>query len=224
MTEDNRRGADGNEIALEADRQDGAKRHSPSVARNREPILAAFRKYMPQTGLFLEIASGTGEHGAYISSEMPEIEWLPSDPDEACRESIAAWGEDVPGGRMRLPLAINVMDYGWWDSEDITGVNGMVCINMLHITPIEAAQGLFRGAAGILAVGQRLFLYGPFSRKGEMVESNSRFDADLKRRNANWGVRDLEDEIVPLGSHHALHLVAVEEMPANNLVVVFEKG
>ena len=49
------------------------------------------------------------------------------------------------------------------------------------------------GAAALLAPGAPLFLYGPYIRKGvETAPSNLDFDADLKRRNPGWGLRDLE--------------------------------
>ena len=224
MTENNQRGADGKEIALEARTASGAKLSSPSVARNRDVILDAFRKYMPNKGLMLEIGSGTGEHAAHICGALPGIEWQPSDIDEASRASIEAYGDDFKDGRMRLPMAIDVTQYGWWDTPDISAICGMVSINMIHIAPFAATEGLLRGAAALLQPGERLFLYGPFSRNSEMVESNQRFNEDLKRRDPAWGVRDLDDEIIPLATRHAFHLAAAEDVPANNMVVVLEKG
>ena len=224
MTENNQRGADGKELALEERTATGAKLSSPSVARNRDVILDAFRKHMPNRGLILEIGSGTGEHGAHICAALPEIAWKPSDIDEASRASIEAYGDDFEDGRLRLPMSIDVSQYGWWDTPDITDIKGMVSINMIHISPFVACEGLFRGAAALLQVSERLFLYGPFSRHGEMVESNQRFNEDLKRRDSAWGVRDLDDEIIPLATRHAFHLIAAEEVPANNMVVVFEKA
>lgn len=225
MNAENHRDADGKEIALEPRHADGAKLASPSAARNKDIVLGAFQKYMPTSGMILEIAAGTGEHGAHIVKALPEITWLPADIDERSRESISAYGDEIEDGRLKFPVRLDVSAHNWWASEDIIGkVAGVVCINMIHITPFECAEGLFRGADAILKPGERLFLYGPFSRSGEMAESNRAFDADLKSRDPRWGVRDLDDEIIPLATKHAFHLAASEDVPANNMVVVFEKS
>ncbi len=50
-----------------------AARHAPAVARNRDPILAVLRERLPQPGLILEIASGTGEHAAWFSRALPAV-------------------------------------------------------------------------------------------------------------------------------------------------------
>lgn len=224
MTEKNQRGPDGQEIALEARETDAGKLYSPSAARNKQIILDAFTAYMPNKGLILEVGSGTGEHGAHIAAGLPDIEWQPSDPDPRSRESITAWGEDIPDGRMRLPLDLNVITHGWWEDEGIGVIDGLVSINMIHISPFTATEGLFRGANALLTPGERLFFYGPFSRGGEMVDSNRQFNEDLKRRDPEWGVRDLDKEIRPLAANYTFHMADLEDVPANNMVVVFERG
>jgi len=42
----------------------GPRRSAPAALRNREPIAAVLREWLPKAGLVLEIASGTGEHAA----------------------------------------------------------------------------------------------------------------------------------------------------------------
>ena len=69
-----------------------------------------------------------------------------------------------------------------------------------------------------------LFIYGPFSRNGRhTAPSNEAFDTSLKSRDPSWGVRDLENDIIPLAAKAGLELHAVEPMPANNFTVVFKK-
>jgi Protein of unknown function (DUF938) len=46
--------------------------------------------------------------------------------------------------------------------------------------------------------------------------SNAAFDADLKRRDPRWGVRDVDD-LVGEAAPHGLELLELVEMPANNL-------
>jgi hypothetical protein len=211
------------EIALEQRKAEAERLYSPSAARNKDPIAQVFGRTMPKEGLILEIASGTGEHGAHLCAAFPSLRWQPSDPDPASRASQAGWAQTVPDGRMRQPLALDVTEPGWWEALS-EPPSGMVCINMIHIAPPAAMEGLFTGAGALLAPGQRLFLYGPFSRRGAMAPGNQSFDASLKSRDPSWGVRDLDDQVQPLAARFALHLQEVAEMPANNLSVVFEKG
>ena len=107
---------------------------------------------------------------------------------------------------------------------NVHAVDGAVSINMIHIAPFEAARGLVAGAARLLKPDGKLFLYGPFARNGaHTAPSNADFDASLKARDARWGVRDLDLEIMPLAVAAGLALDAVIEMPANNLSVVLAR-
>lgn len=112
-----------------------------------------------------------------------------------------------------------------WERGVGGAVAAMVSINMIHIAPIEAAQGLFRGAERLLAPGGKLFLYGPFSRRGaHTAKSNAEFDGGLKARDSRWGVRDLERDIAPLAEASRFRLDAAVAMPADNLTAVFTRA
>jgi hypothetical protein len=94
---------------------------------------------------------------------------------------------------------------------------------MIHIAPWSAAEGLMAGAGGLLAPGRVLFLYGPFKENGRhTAPSNAAFDASLRSRDPQWGVRDL-DEVAALARAHGLELAERIAMPANNLSVVFHR-
>lgn len=210
------------EIALEARDAVEARQFSPSAARNRDPIREAFLAHMPRAGVIIEIGSGTGEHAAHIAAAAPDLLWLPSDPDPASRASIAAWTAHLGLSNVAPPRALDVTRDGWTDG--LPAADGLVSINMIHIAPLEAAQGLFEGAGALLKPDGRLFLYGPFMRDGaHTAPSNEAFDASLKARDAQWGVRDLDREIIPLARAASFTLHAVIAMPANNLSVVFSK-
>ncbi len=200
-----------------------AKLFAASTARNRDPILDAFRQTMPQRGKILEIASGAGEHAVHIAAASPDLAWLPGDPDAEARASIAAWIGDAALGNVAPPHAIDVTE-PLWERQVCTPIDGIVAINMIHIAPLEAAAGLFAGARQLLKPGGKLFLYGPFSRNGaHTAPSNAAFDKSLKARNARWGVRDLERDILPLAEREGFALDAVVAMPANNFSVVFAR-
>jgi len=216
--------ADGQPVAPEArDPSGDGRRFSPSIARNRDVVRDTFLAHMPHRGRILEVASGTGEHGVHILKSAPELTWIHSDVDFEARLSQAAWQRACADLDLEGPMHLDMTD-AHWPARVKGEIAGIFCTNMIHIAPFAATRGLFRGAGERLVPGQRLFLYGPFSRNGEMAESNRSFDASLKSRDPDWGVRDLETEILSIASGAGLALKAVIEMPANNLSVIFERA
>ena len=194
------------------------KAHAPATARNRDAILALLRNVLPASGLVLEIASGTGEHVRYFAEMLPGLEWQPSDPESQALASIAAWTEGDPNIRTPLPLDAAAADW------PVARADAILCINMVHISPWAATDGLFAGASRLLNAGAPLFLYGPYRRAGvPTAPSNEAFDASLKARNREWGLRRLED-VADLAAGHRFRLDRVVEMPANNLSLVFRHG
>ena len=218
-------GSTGKSVALEnrGTGEDG-RRYSPSVARNIGPIIEVFAAHMPVDGRVLEIASGTGEHGAHLTGTFPGLTWTYSDVDAMSRQSQAAWvrhGNEA--GRLSGPLEIDASAAHWGAIEEGPPVDAIFCTNMVHIAPFAATEGLIAGAGRLLAPGGKLFLYGPFARRGEIAPSNARFSEDLKRRDPDWGVRDLDLDLLPLAAAAGLELSDRVEMPANNLSVIFTR-
>ena len=54
------------------------------------------------------------------------------------------------------------------------------------------------------------------------VPSNIAFDADLRRRDPQWGLRRVED-FIAAADERSLRLEASREMPANNLMLLFRR-
>jgi SAM-dependent methyltransferase len=99
----------------------------------------------------------------------------------------------------------------------------VVCINMIHIAPWSACEGLVRFAARALAPGGVLYLYGPYRIAGApFAPSNDAFDASLRERDPAWGVRALDD-VTALAEAAGFTREAVVAMPANNHSVVFRR-
>ncbi len=195
------------------------RRFAPAAARNRDPILDALRRHLPARGLVLEVASGSGEHALHFAAALPGLVFQPSDPDADARASIDAWVAQSGLANIRPALALDAA--GAWP---LAAADAVVCINMIHIAPWAATEGLLRGAAAILPPGAPLILYGPYRRGGaHTAPSNADFDADLRARNPAWGVRDLE-AVAALAAGHGFGPPAVAEMPANNLTVVFRRA
>lgn len=196
---------------------------SPAAHRNRDPILAVLRQVLPETGSVLEIASGTGEHVVHFARALPALSWQPSDPSPEARESVAAHTADSGLANIRPVAALDAargQEAGAWPVER---ADAILCINMVHISPWEATQGLMAGASRLLPPGGLLILYGPYLRDGvETAPSNLAFDTDLKARDPRWGLRRLET-VSAEAAAHGLGLERVDEMPANNLLLVFRR-
>lgn len=199
-----------------------ARMMSPSTARNKDPILEVLRPHLASGMRVLEIASGSGEHGAHIMSNIPGLIWQPSDLSEEARLSTAAWAEYLGNGNFRDPVALDACNENWPLEEGLE-FDAILCINMIHIAPFDAAKGVIRGAGRYLGRGGVLYFYGPFKVGGaHTAPTNVAFDRSLKSRDPSWGVRDIE-EIEALTSQAGLVLESVTEMPANNLSLIFRR-
>jgi hypothetical protein len=215
-----------------------ARLFSPAAERNRQPMLDVLRRVLPARGRALEIASGSGQHVAWFARHLPGWSWQPTDFDAASLPSIAAWSESsaddaAPGtevssgagstgalANVRPPLRLDVCDPVW----PVTGeFDAITCANMLHIAPWACCTGLMQGAARHLSADGVLVTYGPYIVDGvETAASNMAFDADLRRRDAAWGIRRLAD-VVAEAQRAGLRLRERVAMPANNLMLVFER-
>jgi len=195
------------------------KRHAPAAARNRQPILEVLQPRLPASGLVLEIASGSGEHVAHFAKAMPGLDFQPTDPDDDARASIDDWVHTLGLGNVRPALPLDVTSENW----PVERAAAVLCSNMIHIAPWEAAIGLIGGVARRLPAGGLLFLYGPYRREGRhTAPSNEAFDLDLRRRNPAWGVRDLE-AVSELAAAHGFGSPDILAMPANNLSLAFKR-
>jgi hypothetical protein len=194
------------------------RRTAPAAERNKEPILDVLRRVLPARGLVLEIASGTGQHVAHFARALPALNWQPTETDGTSLASISAWCEGLPN--VRPPLVLDVHQQTW----PVTAVNAIVCINMIHISPWQATLDVMAGAARTLDKGGVLFFYGPYRRGGaHTAPSNDTFDADLRRRNPEWGVRDIE-AVEEIARGYGIALREAVAMPANNFSLVFIKS
>jgi hypothetical protein len=206
-------------IHLENREQSGTRLFSPTAGRNKEPISAVISQHIPRGAKVLEIASGTGEHGAFMCGARPDIMWQPSDPNAESRASQNDWAQDC-GGRMLSSLEVDTTQQEWPDR--LSDLDVIYCANMIHIAPWEAALGLVNGASKLLKAGSRFILYGPFLEGGETAPSNLQFDVSLKSRNPSWGVRNLEDVkhiFSEAGFTHSARIV----MPKENRTLIFTK-
>jgi hypothetical protein len=156
----------------------------------------------------------------HFARALPALVFRPSDPDPENRASIAAWIAAEKLANVRPPVDLDTTAKKW----PVATADAILCANMIHIAPWAACEGLIAGAARTLFPGGFLHLYGPFKRDGKhTAPSNAEFDASLKARNAEWGVRDL-DAVEALARHAGFGAADVVRQPANNLSVFFRLG
>jgi len=198
---------------------DDARAFSAAAARNRTPIFTALQPHLPDAGVVLEIASGSGEHAVAFAAQLGHLTWQPSDFEDEALASIEAWRRHAAVENIRPPLRIDITE-----PEAVVLPDDIQLIfnaNMIHISPWACCRGLMALAGRALPPGGILFLYGPFRREGRhTAPSNADFDGWLKSQDPAWGVRDLED-VIPCAAAEGLGLVEVLDMPANNFAVIF---
>ncbi len=209
---------------------------SPAAERNRQPILDVLRRVLPPSGRALEIASGSGQHVSWFARHLPGWTWQPTEYAAASLPSIAAWSvldeDDLaespeaaagtgPLANVLPPLQLDVCAAAW----PVAGVfDAITCANMIHASPPQTLRGLMQGAGRHLARDGVLVTYGPYILDDEpLTASNVEFDAWLKSRDASWGIRRLAD-VLAHARHAGLRLRERVAMPANNLMLVFERS
>jgi len=193
---------------------------SAAAERNKDPILTVLETVLPENGTVLEIASGTGQHVCFFAAELPGVRWQPTEPDALHREAIETRIREAGLGNVETTIALDVHEPRW--PLPATHYDVVLCSNMVHISPWSSTNALCLGAARHLRTGGKLVLYGPYLENGTAVQSNLDFDATLRRRNPEWGLRSLED-VTKTAALHGLQRQQVVRMPANNLTVIFSK-
>lgn len=94
---------------------------------------------------------------------------------------------------------------------------------MIHITPWVCSVGLFSAAGQLLKPSGKMFTYGPYAHDNHLApQSNVNFNTELKRRHADWGIRDITDLKV-LANIYGLRLDRIINMPSNNKFLTWLK-
>lgn len=192
------------------------KPYAESSEKNKAPILAVLREIFADRRRVLEIASGTGQHAVHFASELPHLIWQPSE----LRQNLAgihAWLDEAQLPNVLAPLAIDVNDERW----PVSSVDAIFNANTVHIISWAEVERMFAHIAQVIEQSGYLCLYGPYNYGGKFTsESNARFDAWLKARSPDSGVRDFE-AVDRLAASHGLVLLRDIEMPSNNRILVW---
>jgi hypothetical protein len=192
---------------------------SLSAERNKGPIADLLKRILPDRGTVLEISSGTVQHVVQFARMMPHLTWQPSERDEVSLGWIKQWMAAEALENILPPVRLDVTELPWQAGP----AAAVVCLNMIHIAPWSAAEGLICGAETALDQGGILFLYGPYLRSNVQTSpSNMAFDSELRSRNPEWGLRNVED-VTRCAGFHGFGQPEIHEMPANNLSVIFRR-
>ena len=190
---------------------------TPAYERNAAPILEVISRVFPASGVVLEVASGSGQHALHFAQALPGLTFQPSDPEADRRASIDAWAAGAANIRPALDLDASTPWQG-------LAADAVLCINMTHISPWPATEGLMRNAASVLPEGGVLAMYGPFLRDGvPTTPGNAAFDADLRQRNKLWGLRDIE-VVAACAAGAGFGAPEIVGMPADNFMLIFRKA
>lgn len=198
---------------------------SSAFTRNRDPIFGVLERLLPAAAQVLEIASGSGEHAAWLAPRLGVARWQPSDVDAQALSRQKAQLAHAGDERLGAPLRLDVTETGWEKTARaaMPVIDAVLAINMVHISPWAACEGLLDGAATLLEAGGFLYLYGPYRQNGaHTAQSNADFDAWLRARNPDWGVRDRE-AIIAEATRRGFTLTDAVPMPANNLSLIFHR-
>ena len=193
--------------------------YSESCERNQAPILKILQETLANQKHVLEIASGTGQHAVYFGRALPHLSWQTSELVQN-HEGILAWLNETKLPNVLPPMAIDVSDAKW----PIEIVDTVFNANTVHIISWPEVERMFVGIARILSTSGILCLYGPFNYEGKFTsESNARFDAWLKSRDRNSGVRDFE-AVNRLAESHGLFLLKDVTMPSYNRTLIWQRA
>ena len=135
--------------------QQDQRRSAPSALRNREAIASVLQSVLPDSGMILEIGSGTGEHVIHFAEKFGDLIFQPTERDPAKLGSIKAWIEETKLPNIRQPFAFDLLE----DDAPIEKADAVISANVIHIAPWAATIALFKLAGQLLPSNAPLFFY-----------------------------------------------------------------
>jgi len=193
------------------------KPFSPSVERNKEPILNVLESELKDITQVLEIGSGTGQHACFFGNALVDITWQPTELEENI-QGIRMWLEEQALPNVLEPIVMDVNNHPW----PVTEADVCFTCNTLHIVNMDSVKSIFKGSRQVLRDRGMLCAYGPFLIDGKHVsKSNEEFDLWLRESDPESGVRDLS-ELDNIAQGYGFKVARRIDMPANNLMVFWE--
>ncbi len=190
------------------------KPFSQACVNNRQPILDQLKVFFANSKHVLEIGSGTGQHAVYMGAHLPHLTWQTSDL-LVNHAGIQLWLNDYTGNNVLPPLNYHVGQTSW----PIASTDSVYSANTAHIMQASEVQKLMATVENQLSATGYFCQYGPFTINGQFTsDSNQAFDSSLRQRGYG-GIRDIQElqDWAP-----KLKLIARVDMPANNMILVWE--
>jgi hypothetical protein len=182
-------------------------------------VLGKIRLPVASPRRILEIASGSGIHGCFLAKNLPDVLWQPTDRDPDALGSIDSW-RTSEGTENLLPAKHLDVAQTTWPEQSCEAI---VCINMIHAAPWAATEAVMAFAAPSLVADGVLYMYGAYREGGAYLGTNDRaFDEALRRRDPEWGLRDVL-EVQEVAARHGLVLEERVPMPKDNLSLIFRR-
>ncbi len=195
---------------------------SQASENNKTPILDVLRTWLAQSRVVLEVGSGTGQHAVHFAPALPHLIWQTSDLQSA-HAGINAWIAKCPSSNLRAPIVLDVQRGDWQEDVSQLAVDAVYSANTAHIMHWKVVCSLFEGVGRLLPAGGLLLLYGPFSDGGRHTsDSNRAFDASLRARDPDMGIRDLY-ALDALAADAGLRMAGNQGMPANNRLLIWRR-
>ncbi len=195
---------------------------SQSSENNKIPILDVLRTWLAQSRVVLEVGSGTGQHAVHFAPALPKLIWRTSDL-QSTHAGINAWIAKCPSSNLRAPIVLDVQRADWQEDVAQLAVDAVYSANTAHIMHWDVVCSLFAGVGRLLPAGGIFLLYGPFSDGGRHTsDSNRTFDASLRARDPDMGIRDLY-ALDALAADAGLRMAGNQGMPANNRLLIWRR-
>ena len=191
---------------------------SEAAEKNKNHILLVLQEWLPTHARVLEIGSGSGQHALHMAAEMKSITWQPTERSEGMHD-LTKNLSDYGFPNILKPLMLDLSSERWPNVD----TNCVYSANVMHIVKENLGENLIRGVGDNLIEGGLLILYGPYKYGGDFTtQSNAEFDAWLKARDPNSGIRDFE-WVAGLADQQGLLFKGDLAMPANNQLLIFQR-
>ncbi len=173
--------------------------------------------------LVLEVASGFGEAISYFANSHPDTVFVPTDVQKPCLDRLQDLSETHDN--LLPPVELNIFRASQWRKVAEQGpFDGILVFNLIHLIPWSGTSELLDRACDLLAAQQGfLAIHGAFLREGMfMSESDREFDADIRSRDPEWGLRDLE-QVVRMAGDRGFRKEEIREMRAGNWMLILRR-
>jgi hypothetical protein len=202
------------------------KPYSQACENNKKPILEVLKRVFADKQRVLEIGSGTGQHAVYFAAMLPHLEWHTADQLEY-HDAIHAWMKAYPSDNLHPPVRLRLPDDEWpqiiphnYLGSEQPLFDAYFTANTAHIMQKAQVIHLMKQVNKYLPSNGFFCQYGPFLKNGKFSsQSNAEFHQTLVA-SGRGGYRDISELECWAPD---LSLIEVIEMPAYNLMLVWQK-